>query len=217
MNKKALRSRAIKFAMNMLKDAEGGHDWQHVERVMDNARRILKKEKADKHIVLMGIILHDIADPKFSEGDETKGIKLASAFLKETEVEKEPAGKIMEVVEGISYKGGFNESGTKSEELKVAQDADRLEALGAIGIARAFNYGGFKGRKIYDPKDEPRDYKDLQAYRNSNSSTISHFYEKLLKLKDMMNTSTGKKMAEKRHDFMIRYLSQFMKEFEGRS
>jgi uncharacterized protein len=205
----------MKFASNMLKDAEGGHDWHHVERVMENARRILKKEKADKHIVLMGIILHDIADPKFSEGDETKGVKLASAFLKETDVEKETARKIMEVVEGISFKGGFNERSGKSEELKVAQDADRLDALGAIGIARAFSFGGFKGRKIYDPEDKPRDYQDLEAYRNSNSSTINHFYEKLLKLKDMMNTRTGKKMAEKRHDFMLRYLSQFRKEFEG--
>lgn len=215
MNKKVLRSHAMKFARNMLKDAEGGHDWHHVERVMENARRIMKNEKADKHIVFMGIILHDIADPKFSEGDETKGIKLAAAFLKELEVEKETAEKIMEVVEGISYKGGFNERTGKSVELKVAQDADRLEALGAIGIARAFNYGGFKGRKIYDPGDKPRDYKNLDTYRNSNSSTINHFYEKLLQLKDRMNTRTGKKMAEKRHDFMVRYLSQFRKEFQG--
>jgi uncharacterized protein len=215
MKKKELRARAEKFARNMLRDAEGGHDWHHVERVMENARKILKKEKADKHVVLLGILLHDIADPKFSEGDETKSVKIATAFLEETEVKAEISEKVIEVVSGISYKGGFNEQKEKSPELKVAQDADRLEAMGAIGIARAFNYGGFTGRKIFDPDIKPREYKNVKEYLESDSTTINHFYEKLLKLKERMNTQTGKRLAKKRHEFLVEYLEQFEKESKG--
>jgi len=217
MKKKALRARAEKFAKNMLRDAEGGHDWNHVERVMALARKILKKEKADKHIVMLGILLHDIADPKFSDGEENKGVKISSAFLKEIEVDADTSAKVMEIVKGLPYKGGFNEREEKSPELKIAQDADRLDAMGAIGIARAFNYGGYAGRKIYDPDIKPREYKNMEEYRKSDSSTVNHFYEKLLKLKDNMNTKTGKKLAKKRHDFMVRFLEQFDRELEGES
>jgi len=215
MKKKVLRIKAEKFAKNMLRDAEGGHDWSHVERVMENARKILKNETADKHVVLLGILLHDIADPKFHNGDETKGAKISNAFLKETGVEKTTAKKVMEIVQGISFKGGFNEQKEKSIELQIAQDADRLDALGAIGIARAFNYGGFSGRKIYDPEEKPREYTNTEEYRKSNSPTINHFYEKLLKLKKGMNTKTGKKLAKKRHEFMVDYLEQFLLEVKG--
>ena len=217
MKKKALRAKAEKFAKNMLRDAEGGHDWDHVNRVMNLATKILNEEKADKHIVMLGIMLHDIADPKFSADDKDKGIKLAAAFLEETRVDIDTACKVMEVVKGISYKGGFNEKKEKSPELKVAQDADRLDALGAIGIARAFNYGGFAGRKIFDPKGEPRKYKNEEDYRKSDSSTIHHFYEKLLKLKKKMNTRAGKKLAKKRHKFLVKYLKQFKREMNGNS
>jgi uncharacterized protein len=216
MKKKDLRSKAEKFARNMLKDAEGGHDWNHIERVLKNARKILKKENGNKHIVLLGIILHDIADPKFQEGDETKGIKISSAFLEETGVDKSTKKQVLEIVKGISYKGGHNEKKDKSRELQIAQDADRLDAIGAIGIARAFNYGGFSGRKIYDPKQKPREYKNVKEYRSSDSSTINHFYEKLLKLKDTMNTKTARKMAKKRHEFMIKYLEEFYEEVNGK-
>lgn len=215
MKKKELRSKAEKFAMNMLRDAEGGHDWNHIERVLENAKKILKKEKADKHIVLLGILLHDIADPKFQGGDETKGIKISSAFLEETGVNKTTKKQIIEIVKGISYKGGYNEVKEKSKELQIAQDADRLDAIGAIGIARAFNFGGFSGRKIYDPNQKSREYKNVKEYRTSDSSTINHFYEKLLKLKDALNTKTARKMAKKRHEFMVEYLEQFYEEVNG--
>jgi len=215
MKKKQLRSKAEKFAKNMLRDAEGGHDWNHIERVLENAKMILKKEKANKHIVLLGILLHDIADPKFQGGDESKGIKISSAFLEEIGVDKTTRKQVMEIVKGISYKGGHNEVKEKSLELQIAQDADRLDAIGAIGIARAFNYGGFSGRKIFDPDQKPRDYKDVKEYRLSDSSTINHFYEKLLKLKDALNTKTAKKMAKNRHEFMVSYLQQFYDEVNG--
>jgi len=215
MKKKELRSKAEKFAKNMLRDAEGGHDWNHIERVLENAKKILKKEKADKHIVLLGILLHDIADPKFQGGDETKGVKISSAFLEETGVDKTTRKQVIEIVKGISYKGGHNEVKEKSMELQIAQDADRLDAIGAIGIARAFNYGGFSGRKIYDPNQKPREYKNVKEYRTSDSSTINHFYEKLLKLKDALNTKTARKMAKKRHEFMVDYLEQFYEEVNG--
>ena len=201
----------------MLRDAEGGHDWSHVKRVMDLARKILKKEEADKHIVMLGILLHDIADPKFNNGDETKGVKIAKAFLEETQIDIETANQVMEVVRGLSYKGGFNEMKIKSRELMVAQDADMLDAMGAIGIARAFNYGGYAGRKMFDPEIKPREYNNIEEYRNSDSPTINHFYEKLLKLKDRMNTKTGKKLAKKRHEFMVQFLEEFNREIEGES
>ena len=215
MKKKQLRSKAKKFAKNMLRDAEGGHDWNHIERVLENAKMILTKEKANKHIVLLGILLHDIADPKFQGGDESKGIKISSAFLEETGVDKTTRKQVMEIVKGISYKGGHNEVKEKSLELQIAQDADRLDAIGAIGIARAFNYGGFSGRKIFDPDQKPREYKDVKEYRSSDSSTINHFYEKLLKLRDALNTKTAKKMAKKRHEFMVSYLQQFFEEINA--
>lgn len=215
MKKKDLRAKAERFAKNMLRDAEGGHDWNHIERVVENAKKILKKEKANKHIVMLGILLHDIADPKFHDRDETKGPKISKAFLKEVNVKPGTIKKVMEIVNGISYKGGFNKNKDKSLELQVAQDADRLDAIGAIGIARAFNYGGFSGRKIYDPTQSPKDYQNVEEYRKSDSSTINHFYEKLLKLKDKMNTKTGRKLAKKRHDFMVVFLEQFLKEVMG--
>jgi uncharacterized protein len=216
MKKKELRAKAEKFARNMLRDAEGGHDWNHIERVLGNARMILKKEKANKHIVLLGILLHDIADPKFQGGDETKGIKISSAFLEETGVDKTTKNQVLEIVKGISFKGGHNDKKNKSIELQVAQDADRLDAIGAIGIARAFNYGGFSGRKIYDPKQKPREYKNVKEYRSSDSSSINHFYEKLLKLKDAMNTKTARKIAKKRHEFMVNFLEEFYEEVNGK-
>lgn len=201
----------------MLRDAEGGHDWLHIDRVIRNAKKIMKKEKANKHVVLLGLLLHDIADPKFYDGDASRGIKISEAFLNETGIKKKTKEQVMEIVRDISFKGGFEESKKKSLELQVAQDADRLDALGAIGIARAFNYGGFKGRKLYEPSERPREYKSIHEYRNNDSSTINHFHEKLLKLEGLMNTETAKKMAKKRHEFLIKFLEQFDKEIEGKA
>ena len=176
-----------------------------------------KKEKANKSIVFLGILLHDIADPKFHDGDEKKAENIANAFLLEAGTDEETIGHVLEIIDGISYKGGHNQKEKMSKELQIAQDADRLDALGAIGIARAFSYGGFKGRRIYNKKIEPIEYKDVESYRNSDAPTINHFYEKLLKLKDLMNTKTGKKIAQKRHAFMTVYLKQFLKEMKGKS
>ena len=217
MKNKNLIRLTERFVKQILKRAESGHDFDHIERVMENAKKILKKEKAKKSIVILGVLLHDIADPKFHDGDEKKANNISKAFLQEAGTDEETISQVLEIVDGVSYKGGYNEKEKMSKELQIAQDADRLDAIGAIGIARAFSYGGFKGRRIYNKKIEPKEYKDVESYRNSDSPTYNHFYEKLLKLKDLMNTKTGKKIAEKRHDFMITYLKQFTKEMKGKA
>ena len=216
MDKKKIIEATERFAKKCLVDAEGGHDWNHVERVINNARMILKKEKGDKLVVVLGLLLHDIEDPKFNGGDEQKGPALARAFLKETELPSEKIDQVLDIVQNISFKGGLNNETEISDELKIARDADRLDAIGAIGIARAFNYGGFKKRLMYIPGQQPQHYETVEEYRNSDSSTINHFYEKLLLLKDGMNTKTGRKMAKARHKFMKAYLKQFFKETKGK-
>jgi uncharacterized protein len=160
-------------------------------------------------------LLHDIADPKFHDGDEKKGSRIAKEFLTGNEVPEKQVTSILEIIENISFSGGKKGLNLKSRELQVVQDADRLDAMGAIGIARAFNYGGFKNRLLYDPSIPPKKYSDSSEYRNSNSPTINHFHEKLLLLKDLMNTQTGRIMAEKRHEFMLAFLRQFHAEWEG--
>jgi uncharacterized protein len=167
-------------------------------------------------IVILGLLLHDIADPKFHQGDENKGPAMAVAFLKQTELPEEKIDSVIDIVKNISFKGGFHEKEDLSPELKVARDADRLDAIGAIGIARAFNYCGFKGRPIYIPGEQPKTYETADEYRNSNASSINHFYEKLLLLKEAMHTETGKKMAKGRHKFMKEFLKEFFKEVNGK-
>lgn len=217
MKNKNLIRLTERFVKQVLKRAESGHDYDHIERVLQNAKKILKKEKANNSIVILGVLLHDIADPKFHDGDEKKAENIAKAFLLEAGTDEETISQVLEIIDGISYKGGHNQKDKMSIELQIAQDADRLDALGAIGIARAFSYGGFKGRRIYNKKVEPIEFKDVESYRNSDSPTINHFYEKLLKLKGLMNTKTGKKIADKRHDFMKVFLKRFLKEMKGKS
>jgi len=161
--------------------------------------------------------LHDIADSKFHEGDETLGPKIASEFLKEHNVDQLSREHIVKIIETVSFKNSLSRTDKpfNSIELQIVQDADRLDAIGAIGIARAFNYGGFKNRELYNPKISPNRTMSKEEYKKSSAPTINHFYEKLLLLKEKMNTSTGKKLAEKRHDFMISYLNQFYQEWEG--
>ena len=180
MNKKLILKATTSFVKNSLENAEGGHDWNHIERVLNNARLILKKEKANKLVVKLGILLHDIADPKFNDGDENKGPNMAKEFLKETELGESEIEQVEDIIRNISYKGGINKNKKNSKEVMIAQDADRLDAIGAIGIARAFNYGGYKGLRMFVPGEKPRKYKTPEEYRNSESSTINHFYEKLL-------------------------------------
>ncbi len=205
----------INFVKNELKDAEGGHDWFHIERVYKNALLISESEDVDKTVVALGALLHDIADSKFHNGDETVGPKLARQFLKSQNFSEEIIDHVVKIIENISFKGGNKSQEFRSNELDVVQDADRLDALGAMGIARTFNYGGFKNRKLYDPKIKPNLNMTPSEYKASDAPTINHFYEKLLLLKDKMNTKTGRKIAEERHQFMEVFLKQFYSEWKG--
>ena len=210
-----LISKTIVFVQNQLQNAEGGHDWFHIERVYKNAIAIAEHEKCDKTIVQLGALLHDIADSKFHNGDESIGPKIARTFLESENVDAETINYVINIIENISFKGGNFEKTFRSIELEIVQDADRLDAIGAIGIARTFNYGGFKNRPLYDPAVSPNLHMSKEEYKNSEAPTINHFYEKLLLLKDKMNTETGKKMAQKRHHFMETFLSQFYAEWDG--
>ena len=204
------------FVKETLKNAEGGHDWFHTERVFNNALLISKTEDVDVFIVKLGALLHDIADSKFYDGDETLGPKLAREFLFKQNVDSLVIEHVVNIIKHISFKNSLeNKSGFSSKELEVIQDADRLDAIGAIGIARCFNYGGFKNRPLYDPAVKPNLNMTKEEYKTSSSPTINHFYEKLLLLKDKMNTKTGKQLAEKRHQFMEHYLNQFYDEWGG--
>jgi uncharacterized protein len=207
--------KTILFVKEQLKNAEGGHDWFHIERVYRNSILIAKNEQCNLEIVKLGALLHDIADSKFHNGDETVGPKVARTFLENENVAEETIIHVVQIIENISFKGGNFEKKFTSKELEIVQDADRLDALGAIGIARTFNYGGFKNRSIYDPNIAPKFNMSKEEYKNSEAPTINHFYEKLLLLKDKMNTESGKKIADERHLYMENFLSQFYAEWEG--
>lgn len=210
----------IQFVKKTLAEAEGGHDWFHIQRVFNNAICIAKDEKVDILVVSLGALLHDIADAKFHNGDETVGPKVASYFLKSIAVDKSTIDHVVKIIENISFKSSLKDhTGHKtkfaSNELEVVQDADRLDAIGAIGIARAFNYGGFKNRQLYNPEIAPNPKMTKEEYKKAKGPTINHFYEKLLLLKDKMNTKTGTKLAKNRHQYMLDYLAQFEKEWNG--
>ncbi|MFD0761916.1 HD domain-containing protein [Lutibacter aestuarii] len=215
MNKQLIISKTEEFVKQTLKNAEGGHDWFHILRVWNNAKLIAENEKVDIFIVELGALLHDIADSKFHSGDETLGPKVAREFLKKIAVSEEIILHIENIITNISYKGGNFKQTFTSPELAVIQDADRLDAIGAIGIARCFNYGGFKNRPLYNPQIQPKLNQTKEEYKNSEAPTINHFYEKLLLLKDKMNTASGKKIAEERHQYMEAFLQQFYSEWNG--
>jgi len=215
MNNSELLANTIAFVKEQLKDAEGGHDWFHIERVYKNALSIAQDETCDLLVVQLGALLHDIADSKFHGGDETVGPELAKAFLKEQQVDNSTVEHVIKIIENISFKGGNFEQEFNSKELQIVQDADRLDAMGAIGIARTFNYGGFKNRPLYNPDIQPMVNMSKETYKNSDSPTLNHFYEKLLLLKDRMNTETAKQLAQQRHRFMENFLSQFYAEWES--
>ena len=216
MNSSQIIKNTIAFVKETLKDAEGGHDWFHIERVYKNALLIAKEEKVDPFIVSLGALLHDIADAKFYNGDETIGPKMARNFLESQQVDESLIVHIENIINYISFKTSLS-SGDKftSAELNVIQDADRLDAIGAIGIARCFNYGGFKNRALYNPAIVPNLNMTKEEYKKSSAPTINHFYEKLLLLKDKMNTKTGRKIAEERHQYMEGFLNQFYDEWNG--
>ncbi|MCX7551424.1 HD domain-containing protein [Xanthomarina sp. F2636L] len=215
MQQKEQIEKTISFVKKTLANAEGGHDWFHTQRVLNNCSLISKNEEVDTFVVSLGALLHDIADSKFTKGDETIGPKLAREFLTSIQVDLDTINHVVLIIENISFKGGNLTQEFQSPELDVIQDADRLDALGAIGIARTFNYGGFKNRALYNPEIEPNLNMSKEEYKSSTAPTINHFYEKLLLLKDRMNTKTGKEIATKRHDFMLQYLEQFYAEWEG--
>ena len=204
------------FVKTTLKDAEGGHDWFHTERVYNNALLISKGETVDELVVALGALLHDIADSKFNNGDDTIGPKIAGEFLMKQNVSTEVINHVIKIIENVSFSSNIdNASAFKSKELEVIQDADRLDALGAIGIARTFNYGGFKNRALYNPDIKPNLNLTKDEYKKSTAPTINHFYEKLLLLRDKMNTKTGRKIAEERHNYMVDFLKQFYAEWHG--
>ena len=206
----------ILFVKKKLENAESGHDWFHIERVYKNALLIANNENCDELVVQLGALLHDIADSKFHDGDETIGPKTARLFLESENVANAIIEKVIFIIENISFKGGNFDRKSSSIELEIVQDADRLDAIGAIGIARTFNYGGFKNRQIYNPEILPNLKMTKEEYKKNDAPTINHFYEKLLLLKDKMNTATGKKIAQERHDFMEQFLEQFYDEWNGK-
>lgn len=207
----------VAYVKQELAGAEGGHDWWHIYRVWQQARQIALHEAADPLVVELGALLHDIADSKFHDGNEEIGPAKAADFLRRQAVAEPVITAVVQIIRHISFKGG-NEARTYwSAELAVVQDADRLDAMGAVGIARAFNYGGFRNRPLYDPAIAPDLHMSKEAYKSAVSPTINHFYEKLLLLKDRMNTPTGKALAEARHAFMEQFLGQFYLEWNGQA
>lgn len=215
MNNEDLIESTIKFVKDELANAEGGHDWWHIYRVWQSAKHIAQQEKVDIFVVELGALLHDIADSKFHDGDEEVGPQKAVDFLLSLGVNANIIVHVENIIRHISFKSGNQAQAFKSPELDVIQDADRLDAIGAIGIARAFNYGGHKNRPMHDPDIPVKLNMSRDQYKKSTAPTINHFYEKLLLLKDRMNTKTGKEMAANRHLFMERYLAQFYSEWEG--
>jgi len=216
MNQQKIIEKTVEFVKQTLSNAEGGHDWWHIYRVWKSSKQLAKQEDVDILVVELGALLHDIADSKFHDGDEEIGAQKARAFLNSLQVKEEVIVHVENIINNISFKGGKEKQKFHSPELSVVQDADRLDALGAIGIARTFNYGGYKNREICNPTIKPNLLMNKEEYKNSTAPTINHFYEKLLLLKDKMNTISGKAMAEKRHAFMELYLNEFYREWEGK-
>ena len=216
MNQEKIIQSTIVFVKATLKGAEGGHDWWHIYRVWQLSKRIAVSENASLFVVELGALLHDIADSKFHNGDEEAGPRKAREFLSSMEMEETVIMHVENIIRNISFKGGKEIQQFKSQELDIVQDADRLDAMGAIGIARTFNYGGFKNREIYNPEIKPDLKMTKEEYKLSNAPTLNHFYEKLLLLKDRMNTTTGKRMAQQRHRFMEEFLNEFYKEWDGK-
>ncbi|SKB71412.1 uncharacterized protein SAMN05660477_00753 [Soonwooa buanensis] len=203
----------IDFVKEKLQGAEAGHDWYHIERVWKLSKKIAAKESCDIEIVELGALLHDIADPKFHNGDETVAPKVATEFLQSLNFPSDRIEKVVFIINNISFKNRNEAPEDLPIELKIVQDADRIDAIGAIGIARTFNFGGFKNNLMYDANIPPQVGMSKEEYKKSNGTTINHFYEKLLLLKDLLNTDSAKEIAEERHQFMLSFLDQFYKEW----
>ena len=203
----------INFVKEKLEGAEAGHDWFHIERVWKLSKKIAEKEGGNLEVIELSALLHDIADPKFHNGDETLAFKISQNFLEEIHVNAELIEQVLSVIKNISFKNRAEAPENPPLELQIVQDADRLDAIGAIGIARTFNFGGFKNNLMYHPEIKPNLGMNKEEYKKSNGTTINHFYEKLLLLKDLMNTETAKRIASERHNFMLQFLDEFYKEW----
>jgi len=208
-------NKTLDFVKETLFGEGSGHDYWHVYRVWNNAKALAKGEQCNTYIVELGALLHDIADHNFQDGDLTVGPRVSREFLENLGVEEDVIAAVCEIIATVSFKGAKVESKMATIEGMIVQDADRLDAIGAIGVARTFAYGGHKGHEMYNPDMKPQLHENFEDYKNSKGTTINHFYEKLLLLKDLMNTDTGKKAAEKRHEYMEDFLSQFYDEWNG--
>ncbi len=203
------------YVREQLQQAEAGHDWWHIFRVWRLARKIAEQETANLLVVELGALLHDIADAKFNQGDDRIGQEKARVFLKQQQLDDLTIEQVVAIIRDISYSTSLSRKVLRTKELDIVQDADRLDAMGAIGIARTFSYGGFKGHAMHNPHLPPRTNLTKETYRKEETTTLNHFYEKLLILRDRMNTDTGKQLAEERHQFMQLFVKQFLSEWEG--
>ncbi len=213
MNKELIIRETKKFIRRSLRGEASGHDWWHAFRVWKTAKEIARKEKVNSFIVELAALLHDIADWKFHNGNKMVGIKKAKEWLEKLKLIKKTISQVCEIIKETPFRGAWVKTKIKTKEGMVMQDADRLDAIGAIGIARVFAYGSFEGREIYNPEIKAKRHKTFEEYKRNKGTAINHFYEKLLLLKDRMNTKTAKKIAEKRHKFMEQFLKEFFKEW----
>ena len=216
MDKNQIINQTAEYIKLRLSGEGSGHDWWHVYRVWKNAVHIAESEQTDLYIIELAALLHDIADWKFNDGNDDIGPQMAKEWLERLNVEENVVVHVCNIIQDISFKGAGVATNMKTKEGMIVQDADRLDAMGAIGISRAFAYGGSKGREMYNPELKPENHNSFEQYKNSKGSSINHFYEKLLLLKELMNTETARKIAEKRHVFMEEYLSEFFLEWEGK-
>lgn len=217
MQKEEIIRKTADYVKSILADENSGHDWWHISRVWNNAINIGNNEGVDMYVVELAALLHDIADWKFNEGDINKGVKVSKEWLESLYVEENVIQYVCDIVKNISFKGAEVKNLINTKEGMVVQDADRLDAIGAIGIARTFAYGGHAGRVMYNPNIKPQLHDTFEKYKANNSPTINHFYEKLLLLKDMLNTESAKKIAENRHKYMEGFLDEFYAECNGKA
>ncbi len=215
MDQQAIIRTTSEYVREKFSGESSGHDWWHMRRVWNNALYIAKQEKADQFIVSLAALLHDIGDHKFHGGDESVGPSLAWKWLRQFDMKADIIQQICDIIAHVSFKGAAQVTPMRTIEGKVVQDADRLDAIGAMGIARVFAYAGFKGHELHIPGKQPELHTTFEQYKNGKNTAINHFYEKLLLLKDRMHTVTGKKMAAERHRFMEQYLARFYQEWEG--
>lgn len=215
MSKKEILSKTEAYVRNKLEGEGSGHDWWHIHRVRNTALKLGQEEKADLFVVELTALLHDIADHKFHGGDEEIGPATAREWLSNLNTDESVINHVCEIIRDVSFKGAEVETPMKTMEGKVVQDADRLDAIGAIGIARAFAYGGHKGRELHNPNIQPESHDSFDSYKKSAGPTVNHFYEKLFLLKNRMNTASGRKLAEERHEFMKEFVERFLEEWDG--